>query len=342
MPNFRVKASEAGQRADRYLASRYPKFSRSSLKNLFSQAKVKLGSVALKPGRRLHSGDSLSVDDKLLNRHPKPPSLETIYEDEEVVVIDKPAGLLSHSKGALNLEPTVAAWLKNHMMTQRSHADVGQGDNEQRTKPYKAYGEGAAELSTQPRAASGGRVAGSAGKQADAMWTLSNRAGIVHRLDRATSGVMVLAKNQAALEFLQQQFASRRAEKTYLAIVEGELDPAAALIDAPIGRNPARPKTFKVTASGKPAQTKYQTSKTFTRNGQIFSLVELLPLTGRTHQLRVHLKYIGHPILGDRIYGQAGDKLYLHAQQLKLKLPSGQSRTFKAPLPAYFKEFMRS
>src|SRR5581483_4229813 len=105
----------------------------------------------------------------------------------------------------------------------------------------------------------------------------------------------------------------RKAKKTYLAVVEGTLDPAQAVIDAPIGRSPKRPQTFAVMPDGRDARTEYKLLKSFEKGGSAYSLVELKPFTGRTHQLRVHLAYIGHPIVGDQIYGRGGDHLMLHA-----------------------------
>jgi RluA family pseudouridine synthase len=162
------------------------------------------------------------------------------------------------------------------------------------------------------------------------------RAGIVHRLDRATSGVIIGAKNPRALSFLQKQFSQRKVKKTYTAVVEGQPQPSEAIIDMPIERNPKAPATFRTGQNGKPAVTHYQVLQT----GAKHSLLELKPETGRTHQLRVHLAKIGHPIVGDPLYGHGayGDRLFLHAQQLELTLPGGQRRTFTSPLPAIFKE----
>jgi 23S rRNA pseudouridine1911/1915/1917 synthase len=164
------------------------------------------------------------------------------------------------------------------------------------------------------------------------------RAGIVHRLDRPTSGVIVVAKNQSTLSFLQKQFADRTTKKTYIAIVKGHLKEQAALIDMPIERNPKAPATFRVGTNGKPAQTVYKVLEESAKA----SLVELSPRTGRTHQLRVHLAQLGHPIIGDPLYGgaQYGDRLYLHAQTLELTLPNGERKVFTAPLPPEFKEYM--
>ena len=158
------------------------------------------------------------------------------------------------------------------------------------------------------------------------------RAGIVHRLDRPTSGVMIGARNPEALSQLQKQFAQRKAHKTYLAIVEGHLKQPEAMIDLPIERNPKAPARFRVGASGKPSQTAYKVLQ----ESEHFSLLELKPATGRTHQLRVHLAYIGHPIVGDFFYGTERDRLYLHAAELEITLPGGDRKTFSAPLPPEF------
>ncbi len=166
-----------------------------------------------------------------------------------------------------------------------------------------------------------------------------DRAGVVHRLDRATSGVIIGAKNQTALRALQQQFADRLARKIYVAVVEGQLKEPEAVIDMPIERNPKAPATFRVGPNGKAAVTQYKVLQT----SEKYSLVELRPQTGRTHQLRVHLQKIGHPIIGDPLYGSGkhGDRLYLHAQSLEITLPDGERKTFTAPLPPEFARLMQ-
>ena len=163
-----------------------------------------------------------------------------------------------------------------------------------------------------------------------------DRAGIVHRLDRATSGVIIGAKNQAALSWLQKQFADRQAKKTYIALVVGQPVQPEAVIDMPIERNPKAPATFRVGNNGKPATTQYKVLEA----GEQYSLLELRPTTGRTHQLRVHLAQIGHPIVGDPLYGNGayGDRLFLHALSLEITLPNHEHKTFTAPLPAEFEQ----
>jgi 23S rRNA pseudouridine1911/1915/1917 synthase len=203
-----------------------------------------------------------------------------IYEDADCVVINKPAGILSHAKGVVSDEPTVASWLE----------------------PKLEGLEG-------------------------------NRAGIVHRLDRHTSGVMICAKNPKSLAWLQKQFSGRKVKKIYRAVVIGLPEHEHAVIDMPIERNPNKPSTFRVGVNGKSAQSEYQIIK----SSKHFSLVEVRPQTGRTNQLRVHFKAINHPILGDSIYGgPPADRVFLHAMSLELTLPNKQRKIFEAKQPNDF------
>ncbi len=165
----------------------------------------------------------------------------------------------------------------------------------------------------------------------------TERNGIVHRLDRATSGVMICAKNQTTQQYLQKQFNQRKTKKTYYAIVQSGLEPDHAVIDMPIGRNPKEPKTFHVSSYGKPSQTEYRVEES---RGD-YSLVQLKPVTGRTHQLRVHLAQLKHPIVGDEFYnGEVADRLYLHAQSLEITIPKGKRQVFTVPLPDSFKQWL--
>ncbi|HEU5004705.1 MAG TPA: RluA family pseudouridine synthase [Candidatus Saccharimonadales bacterium] len=286
MQEFTVDQGSVGVRADKFVAAQYPQFTRSALEALFDQSLVKVNDKTAKPAHKVKSGDRVIVDETLIKLDPPKIDLPIIYEDENVVVIDKPPGVLTHSKGALNLEGTVASFVR----------------------PKVKELEG-------------------------------NRAGIVHRLDRATSGVIITAKNPQTLSKLQKQFSNRKAKKVYLALVEGSLDPPEAIIDVPIARNPARPQTFKVSSSGKPAITQYKVLKTFADKDKTYSLVELKPQTGRTHQLRLHMAYIGHPIAGDPIYGHSNDdRLMLHASSLEITLPTSERKVFEAKLPKEFRD----
>jgi len=198
---------------------------------------------------------------------------EVIYEDEQVLVLNKPAGLLSMAKGEYCPENTL-----------------------------EHYGL------------------------------------LVHRLDRDTSGVVILAKDEKTQVFLKKQFQDRKAHKVYYAIISGKMKLNEARIDLPMARDLKRPTTFKIDPNGKPAETFYKVMKEDNEH----SLLELSPTTGRTHQLRVHLKYLGHPIVGDTVYGgEKAERLFLHAKKLEITLPGGRRTTFEAPLPKEFEDVFR-
>lgn len=165
--------------------------------------------------------------------------------------------------------------------------------------------------------------------------TLEDYGLLVHRLDRDTSGVVIMAKNEDVKMFLKKQFQDRTTHKTYYAVVEGRPKLDEAKIDLPIARDLKRPTTFRVDPNGKASETYYKVLK----SNDKYSLVELRPTTGRTHQLRVHMKYLGHPILGDPIYGtKKADRLYLHAGKLEITLPSGKRKEFTAKIPKEFED----
>ncbi len=269
-------------RLDKYVVDQIPEISRAFAAKLVERGKVTVnGETQSKPGYRLKAADKVKIDfDPQAESQGPKLTLPVIYEDKACVVINKPVGVLTHSKGEFNPEPTVATWLEP-------------------------------------------KLVGMSGE----------RSGIVHRLDRATSGVMITAKTPEALSWLQKQFSDRKAKKTYLAIVKGVPANPEAIIDMPIERNPRKPQTFRVGNRGKSAVTAYKVLKT---NGDL-SLLELRPTTGRTHQLRVHLAHIGHPIVGDALYdGPKAERLFLHAQSLEITLPNKQRRTFEVPAPKDF------
>ncbi|MGH7241404.1 MAG: RluA family pseudouridine synthase [Candidatus Saccharimonadales bacterium] len=284
------------QRLDLRIIELYPIMSRGFASKLIEDGRVKVnGEVQNKAGYKMRHGDVLDVDyDE--SEHAVIPKIELpiLYEDDDCVVISKPVGLLTHSKGAFNPEPSVASWL------------------------HERIASGAWESTTD--------LSGNA------------RAGIVHRLDRATSGVMICAKTPAALNKLQKQFSLRKAKKQYAAVALGHLAQEHAVIDMPIERNPKKPQTFRVGANGKPAITEYRVQQT----SEHFSLLELMPQTGRTHQLRVHLNQLGHPILGDEMYGsKTAERMFLHAHSLEITLPNSERMTFTAPIPKVFAEVLK-
>ena len=275
------------KRLDHILVEQHPEFNRSTLQNFIKSGYVKKKKKTIqKPNTEIElikneDGEFLlpKIDLAVPNRE-TPPDITNliIYEDENVLVLDKPAGMLSMAKGEFTLEPTL-----------------------------EDYGL------------------------------------LVHRLDRDTSGVVILGKNPAVQSYLRKQFQDRKTHKTYYAIVEGRPKLDAAKIDLPIARNIKHPTTFLVDPNGKPSQTFYKVLKSDGKH----SLLELKPVTGRTHQLRVHLKYLGHPIVGDKVYGdESADRLYLHAHSLEITIPSsdkndtaGERRTFEAKTPVEFERF---
>jgi 23S rRNA pseudouridine1911/1915/1917 synthase len=284
----RLEVSRA-QRLDQKVVELLPQVSRAFAAKLIESGKVAVnGAAEGRPGYKLRLNDTVNVDYDLAELQQVPDiELPILYEDSDCVVIDKPIGVLAHSKGAFNPEATVATWLRSRL------------------------------------------AAGLSGE----------RAGIVHRLDRATSGVMILAKTPDALSWLQKQFSMRKVRKVYFAVVSGRMPHEHAIIDMPIERNPKKPQTFRVGSNGKAAITEYWVRG----EGNGMSLVELRPQTGRTHQLRVHLREIGHPIVGDPLYGnKPAGRLYLHAEQLEITLPSRARQTFIAPLPAIFSEKVKA
>lgn len=281
------KVAPTNVRLDKELLQRFPDLTRATIQKYIKAGYVHVnGEVARKP-----SLDVSDVSEITLQMPEKADfseqELPIIYMDDSVIVVNKPSGVLTHSKGVMNDEFTVADFFRR----------------------YTSFG-----LET-------------------------NRPGIVHRLDRDTSGVIIGARSEEVGQQLKRQFANRTVKKTYLAVVSGRPKLDEAMIDLPIGRNPSTPSTFRVDSKGKPSITTY---KTLESNGSE-SLVELKPKTGRTHQLRVHMQYIGAPILGDRVYNakNPADRLYLHAKELEITLPSSERKAFSAPVPVTFKKRLK-
>ena len=255
-------------RLDLLLVDKYKSYNRSTLQKFIKNGYVKVdGKVVLKANLKFlpDAKLELNVPEEIKNADLVP---DIIYENNDVLVLNKPAGLLSMAKGEYCPERTLE--------------DFGL---------------------------------------------------LVHRLDRDTSGVVILAKTPEVQKFLRKQFQDRKTHKTYVAVVSGRPKLEAARIDLPIARDLNHPTTFKVDPNGKASETFYQVLK----SNDKYSLLELKPTTGRTHQLRVHLKYIGHPILGDPVYGdEPAERLYLHAKELEITLPGGIRKIFSAPVPQEF------
>lgn len=279
---FRISPTKV--RLDIYLSTKFDTtISRSLWQKYIKAGYVSVNNkVATTPKFEVDETDEIALN--LPEKEQADVDLPILYEDDDVIVVNKPSGLLTHAKGGLSDEPTVAEIIR----------------------PKTSFA------------------------------TDTDRPGIVHRLDRDTSGLLIIAKNSESAAHLQRQFAERTAKKTYIAITDGKPKLNAAKIDLPIGRNPSAPSTFRIDPNGKPAQTTYHVLA----ENNIQSLVELKPTTGRTHQLRVHLAHLNAPILGDRVYGKSSDcRMMLHAQKLEITLPSGERKVFEAAVPDEFKKF---
>jgi 23S rRNA pseudouridine1911/1915/1917 synthase len=284
-----LRATQAGERLDRWLAARLPQYSRSAI-----QRWIKAGLVTVK-GREEKASYQVGVGDEICVRIPPPEEyavtpeplpLNVLYEDADLLVIDKPAGMVVH--------PAAGNWHGTLVNAVLHHCPELEGVGGER------------------------------------------RPGIVHRLDKDTSGLILVAKNDRAHQALQAQFKSRQVEKSYLALVYGLVTPARGRIEAPIGRDPVHRKRMAVLPDGRPAVTRYQVSGFYGN----YTLLSCQPLTGRTHQIRVHLAYIKHPVVGDRVYGGRRQcvvpcpRQFLHAHRIQFRLPStGQLVEFVAPLP---------
>jgi 23S rRNA pseudouridine1911/1915/1917 synthase len=303
-----LTAEAGGERLDRFLGRVLTDHSRTSLQKLIEEGFVRINGIPVhKPALKLAEGDRVEI-----RIPPPPPSgvepeaipLRIIFENKNLLVIDKPAGMVVHPAAGHQRGTLVGAVL--------AHA---------------------------PEVGEVGEI---------------ERPGIVHRLDKETSGLIVVAKNPSAQHALQDAFARRTAEKTYLALVEGRPPTPDGRIEAHIGRDPAHRQRMAVVppSRGREAVTLFHTREQF----QNHTLLEVHPLTGRTHQVRVHLAYIGCPVTGDAVYGRssrpvrplggsAGEaaRQMLHAWRLKITLPGEEApREFEAPLPEDFSETLNA
>jgi 23S rRNA pseudouridine1911/1915/1917 synthase len=288
---FVVTENDAKLRLDQFLARRLPEYSRSRLQQLIRSGFVRLNEQTTRPRHVVRRGDKIDLREPPVEKidvQPEPIPLEIIFEDNDLIVINKPAGLTVHP-GAGQREHTLVNALLSHCAT----------------------------------------LSGIGGKE---------RPGIVHRLDKETSGCLVVAKNDMAHRELSKQFAARIVEKVYLALVTGRLRKATGVIEEKIGRHPVHRQRMRVTSvRGRSAKTEYRVI----RSGNEASLIECRLHTGRTHQIRVHLHHLGHPVLGDKVYAQRAAKSFprqmLHAWKLGFHHPrNGEWKNFEAPLPPDF------
>lgn len=289
---------EGSQRLDKYLSQMLPNHSRSRLQQLIRADQVQVNRLSVtKSSHMLVEGDTVTITIP----PPEPTKLiaqdiplDILYEDENIIVVNKPAGMVVHPSAGHQSSTLVHALLAHNPFLQ-----------------------------------------GIGGKQ---------RPGIVHRLDKDTSGVLLVAKNERSHNMLQEQFRSRKVEKVYLALVDGQPRTPSGRIEAPLQRDAKKRKQIRVipAGQGRAAVSEFHTLQNFRQH----TLLEVHPLTGRTHQIRVHLAFIGCPVVGDRVYGRRKPSLdakrqMLHASQITLRLPDQeQARTFRAPLPQDFTEII--
>ena len=292
---IQVPPEQEGERLDRFLAKLKPELSRSRIQRLIASGDIQVNDASGKASCKLRRGDVVSFQkpEPLLPKEvlPESISLDVLYEDESLIVIDKPAGMVVHP-GAGNPDHTLVNALLAHC--------------------------------------SG--LSGVGGEK---------RAGIVHRLDKETSGCIVAAKDDATHLALAKDFADRKVEKIYLALARGRLKESKGEISLSIMRHPLNRKKMTATPStrGRPARTDYEVLA----ECKGFSLVKCVLHTGRTHQIRVHLSSLGHPLLGDKVYGKGGSitcrRQMLHAWKLGFAHPQrGEFLRFEAPIPCDFHE----
>jgi 23S rRNA pseudouridine1911/1915/1917 synthase len=282
--------SEEDVRVDKYLAEKLPDISRSKIKGIIDAGQVTLdGLIVHKAGLKAKPDSVLEIlviGDHESGLMPETIPLQVIYEDEDVIVVDKPAGMVVHP-GAGNQRGTVLNALLAHY------------------PPIRQVGE-------------------------------EDRPGVVHRLDKDTSGVVIFAKTDKAYRWLVKQFKSRDVRKTYLALVDGHPPTPTGRIEAPVIRDTKMRTRMAVglQGQGRTAISEYFELERFANN----SYLEVHPITGRTHQIRVHLNYIGTPVVGDTLYGHRKpsipmDRFFLHAKSLSIRLPGDRNvHNFEAPL----------
>lgn len=283
-----------GIRADKFIADAVESFSREKLKEIFDEKNVSIGGKAAKPSQKVRTGDVVRVllpETYELELLPQNIPLRIVYQDEDIVIVDKPQGMVVHPAPGVSDGTMVNALLY--------HIDSLSAIN--------------------------GVI----------------RPGIVHRIDKDTSGLLVVAKNDRAHRFLAVQFAQHSITRAYSTVVHGVMENDKGTVDAPLGRDPHNRKAMAVTEkNNKRAVTHYSVIKRY----QNYTHLDVRLETGRTHQIRVHMKYIGHPVIGDRTYGRntpldnqfAGQ--LLHAYLLGFLHPStGEYMQFTSELPDYFK-----
>src|SRR5207253_5411172 len=294
-----LRVDEGGQRVDRFLAAR-SLLSRSAIARLAKDGHVLVDGAAVEPAYRVRLGQELVVEvpeaEPALSLAAEDIPVDVLYEDADVIVVNKPAGLVVHP----------------------------------------AYGHATGTLVN----AVVGRISAVTGRAA-------SRPGIVHRLDKDTSGVLVIAKNDVAHLALSRQLQAQKFGKEYLALVWGDPGEMPAVVEAPLLRDSDDRRRMVVRAGGREATTRFERVAVFGAGADRQALLHVRPLTGRTHQIRVHLAYARLPIVGDPVYGKRGDRSglerqFLHAWRLTVRLPHAGERTFTAPLAPDLRSYLSS
>jgi 23S rRNA pseudouridine1911/1915/1917 synthase len=289
---FIAEAANAGERLDHYLQGKISGYSRARIQSWIRDGLVTVDGAAAKPSMTLRGSEQIAVNPANpppLKAEAEDLPIDILYQDDAVIALNKPAGLVVHA-GAGAHSGTLVNRLVHHF------ASLSQVGGEQRP-------------------------------------------GIVHRLDRGTSGVLLVARTDAAHRALAAQFADRTTEKTYLALVEGRVNSDSGRITKPITRDPAhRTRMTARLEHGRDALTDYRVLRRFEK----FTYLEVRIGTGRTHQIRAHLKSIGHPVAGDKLYGaRAADRIFLHAWRIRFTSPAtGERVTVEAPLPKELEEWL--
>lgn len=288
--SFIVAKLESGKRLDAYLKEKFADLSRAKLQTLIDKEKVLVSGIVKKSGYKIKENDQININLALEEDNLAEYKLDIpiLYEDDDIIVVNKPAGLTVHPPNKEHQQSLV-----NALITM-------------------------------------GKVLAK---------VVSLRPGIVHRLDKETSGVLIVAKNPNSYYNLIEQFKARKVKKQYRAIVWGRIEKDELVVDMPIKRDEKNRLRMKIGfAEGKNAYTQISVLKRFKDN----SLLALRPTTGRMHQLRLHLKFLGYPIVGDDKYGKNDGfkQLFLHAYKIEFTQPvTNKPLEFIAPIPAWFKEF---
>ncbi|MCB0175693.1 MAG: RluA family pseudouridine synthase [Anaerolineae bacterium] len=287
-----LQVDRTSPRLDHYLAQEFPDLSRSQLKKLIQQNKVLVDNRPVKPNSAVQPGDLITLQlPPVTTALPSPENipLDIVFEDADLIVVNKPAGLVVHPAHGHTSGTLVNALLARYP----DLAEMSKPGTESTTRP-----------------------------------------GIVHRLDQDTSGLIVIARTPDALRHLQRQFKARTVDKIYLALVHGQPEAPEGVIDVPLGRDPRHRQKFAPRADGKPARTHFKVLEFYVD----YSLLEIGLETGRTHQIRVHLAWLGCPVVGDTVYGRRRNRLglerhFLHAWRLSFRHPrTNEPLQFEAPL----------